>query len=341
MNAFLQDRAIRHQVYFQRLTLGEIQAIVGHLNADVLPDLIARLEAMGPNPRLEQLRDAVREVLHGGFRELRTRLTDDLVDIGGAEAQWQTSVFRQAVPVEIDYVLPPPEVLRAIVTARPFEGNVLGDWWKGIEANAQAGIETQLKIGMTEGETIDGMVRRIRGTRENGFKDGIIQDTRRNVAAVVRTATNHVSNEVRQETYRANEDVVKGWQFVATLDARTTLICAAHDGKVYDVGDTEEAPPLHFGCRSTTAPVLKSFEELGIPGLKELDAGDRASMDGQVPANQTYEGWLRGQPKSVQDEVLGPGRGELFRAGGISLDRFIDEKNRPLTLTELRRLEEE
>ncbi|MGA1296710.1 MAG: hypothetical protein ACO3X1_15490, partial [Burkholderiaceae bacterium] len=33
--------------------------------------------------------------------------------------------------------------------------------------------------------------------------------------------------------------------------------------------------------------------------------GKRASMGGQVPADMTYGEWLYGQPRSVQEDVLG------------------------------------
>jgi hypothetical protein len=58
-----------------------------------------------------------------------------------------------------------------------------------------------------------------------------------------------------------------------------------------------------------------------------------------VPATTTYEQWLKRQPASFQDTVLGPSRGKLFRNGDLSIGRFVDSQGRTLTLDELRRLE--
>jgi hypothetical protein len=62
-------------------------------------------------------------------------------------------------------------------------------------------------------------------------------------------------------------------------------------------------------------------------------------MDGQVPAETTYEDWLRTKPAAFQDEILGSEKGRLFRAGGLKLDAFVDRKGREYSLDELRRRE--
>ncbi|MNP87571.1 hypothetical protein D3C76_1885700 [compost metagenome] len=59
-------------------------------------------------------------------------------------------------------------------------------------------------------------------------------------------------------------------------------------------------------------------------------------MDGQVPQSTTYADWLRRQPASRQDEILGPARARLMREGGLKLEAFYSDKGRLLTLEELR-----
>jgi len=72
-----------------------------------------------------------------------------------------------------------------------------------------------------------------------------------------------------------------------------------------------------------------------LRGQDEL-FGTRASADGQVDANLSYGEWLKRQPAEVQDEVLGPTRGKLLRAGKLTMDRFYNDRGRYLTLDELR-----
>lgn len=58
---------------------------------------------------------------------------------------------------------------------------------------------------------------------------------------------------------------------------------------------------------------------------------------GQVPAETTYDQWLRRQSAAFQDDILGPTRGRLFREG-MTLDRFVDHTGRRVTLDELDRM---
>jgi SPP1 gp7 family putative phage head morphogenesis protein len=88
-------------------------------------------------------------------------------------------------------------------------------------------------------------------------------------------------------------------------------------------------------CRSTTVPVLKSWKELGLD-LAEADEGTRASMNGQVPASETYQTWLKRQPTGFQDDVLGVQRASLFRQGKLTVDKFVDESGKVYTMEQLR-----
>lgn len=84
--------------------------------------------------------------------------------------------------------------------------------------------------------------------------------SRRDAEAVTRTAVSYVANRARQKVYNANADIVKKLQYVATLDSRTTLICAWRDGKIYDLGK-EPTIPAHFRCRSVLVAYFDNDEE--------------------------------------------------------------------------------
>ena len=136
--------------------------------------------------------------------------------------------------------------------------------------------------------------------------------------------------------YARNKRLVKGVQWVSTLDGRTSAICRARDGQDYDP-EKGPRPPAHPNCRSGTTPVLKSWREMGLSGLPP---STRASMNGQVAEDLTYDAWLRKQPVSFQDEVLGQRKGRLFRAG-LKMDRFVNRAGDEYTLDELRQREAE
>jgi SPP1 gp7 family putative phage head morphogenesis protein len=351
-NEQLVDRGIRHAVHLTRLRNHVTRDVLALLNDDVLPDLQAklarRLERIatrgfdsGPwtTKRLREVIKTTRAQLAAGMDLAGERLVDSLREIGLTEAQWQAARVTAAIPSGLDLaaVVPGSRHVGSAITSRPFQGDLLSGWWSKLKRKAQDDIARQIQIGVTEGETNAAIVRRLAGTAAGRHMDGAFGGLRRNVASITQTATNHVSTQAREMTYEANSDLIKGVQIVATLDGRTTEICMSEDGEVYDVGDGPR-PPFHFNCRTTTVPVLKSLRELGFRSAG-LPPETRASMRGQVPARQTYGTWLRNQPAAVQDDVLGRTKGRLFRKHRLSVDSFVDDKRRVLTLPELRRKE--
>ena len=58
---------------------------------------------------------------------------------------------------------------------------------------------------------------------------------------------------------------------------------------------------------------------------------------GTVAADLNYDDWLRTQPASFQNEVLGQKKAVLFRKG-LKIDRFVDRAGRELSIPELREL---
>lgn len=82
---------------------------------------------------------------------------------------------------------------------------------------------------------------------------------------------------------------------------------------------------LHFNCRSTSTFVFKSWEELGIPGVK-IKGASRASMNGQVPIYMDYSSWVERQPMSTLTQVFGVERAQLIRDGKISPPDLFNDK---------------
>ena len=280
----------------------------------------------------------MRRIIDSVYEDATGALQVELEGLAEYEGQYQLDLFRKTVPLRIETVTPSAEQIIAAVNSRPFQGKLLREVYRELPQAAFRRVRDTIRGGFVEGRTTDQIVRDIRGTRAQGFKDGIVEQTRRQAEAVVRTAVNHTANTAREYTYERNSDLIKGVRWNATLDGRTTLICASRDGVVYKPGKGPR-PPAHFNCRSSTSPILKSWRELGFDA-DEVPQGTRASMNGQVPADQDYDAWLRRQPREFQDDVLGERKAALFRQG-VRVDRFVDRKGREYTLEQLKRRERE
>jgi SPP1 gp7 family putative phage head morphogenesis protein len=342
-NESLLDQTISHSVGIQRYSTATVRKIIAILNradANITEELKSRgVDGTYTTARLNKLLEALRVINSEAYAAVEKELNKDLYSLAHYEAEFQQKMITSVIPVKIDIVTPSASLLKAAVDSRPFQGKLLSEWYQGLEAGSRDRLRGTVRMGVVEGQTTDQIVKRVTGTQALQYKDGIQEVSRRGAEAMVRTSINHTVNASRTETYASNADVIKGVQWVATLDGRTTIICASRDGQVFPI-DSGPRPPAHTNCRSTTAPVLKSWKEMRI-SLSEAPEGTRASMDGQVAASTTYQSWLEGKSSAFQDDILGPTKGKLFRDGGLTLDKFVDRNGTEYTLDELRKRESE
>lgn len=347
VNDALRDRAIRHAVLILRYGTGVADQIVRLLNSaddEILEKLGARLAAIEERgfdigrkatARLERMLDEIGALNGAIYQRIEEALTDELVGFSTAEAGFQRDTLVTSIGADLGTTLPSPARLRAIVTETPMEGRLLASWAKGMEAGRMDRINQAVRLGMVQGEGTDKIVARIRGTKAARYEDGVLHISRRSAQAVVRTSVNHVSNVAAQTTWKENSHLVKGWQYLATLDSRTTVTCAGLSGQVFPIGEGP-IPPRHVNCRSLSVAVTKSFRELGVD-KDELPPGKRASMDGQVAGDTTFAKWLTMKGDAMQDTVLGKTRADLFRSGKLDLADFIKNDGTVLTLDQLRK----
>lgn len=319
INDALRNMAVSHAIGLRRLTTGTVRDIIAILD-EADDDLEAQIRKANPgtetSARLTQLLQALRYINREVYGKVESSLSAKLLDLALYEAEYQERSVAKVASIAM-LEAPTPARLLAVVTSDPFQGRILREWAEGMEAGRYDRMRAAIRIGWLEGEGVDQIVRRLRGTKAMKYKDGILELSRRSAQAVVRTAVNHTSNAARQLVYEKNPDLLEGWRFVSTLESNTCPICAAlDDGTVYPLGKGPQ-PPRHLNCRCAAAPVVKG---------------------GGATKRITFAKWFAEQSAEVQDDVLGPTRGKLYREGGLTLDKFADD-NRVYTLDELKRRE--
>lgn len=317
----------------------EVADMLGQEQAALAADLRDSLAAIaGFDPAsIQVLLDQIDRLTTEIFDKVEAQLDAALLALGAHEVDRQAQIFNSALPVGVDLSpLQPPgaELLAAIVNDLPMVGSTLSQAISDLAASQLRAIRGIIQQGLIEGQTIAQMVREVIGTKAQSYEDGVLAVTRRNAEALVITSVAHVTNQAREAFYRANTDVIASETFTATLDSRTTPLCRSLDGRVYPVGEGP-IPPLHFRCRSVRRPNLKSWRQLGF-NMADLPPGSRASMDGQVPGDLTYDQWLRGRSAQLQDQILGPTRGALYRKNlRMTMRSFVNNQGKTLTLDQL------
>ena len=331
----LADLYTVRQLLLNRLAAGE-QAKVNKQLLDIAREIERRLKTGKP------LTDFQGKRLDRAIADLQK-----LVKVTGPNfgelAQLEAAFARQAfVSVSIDAALPGASVIDRIANTSLVQGATMRQWFTKIQQQIAFDIERTIKTGVSLGDTNAQIARAIVGDGMRG--PGAFPRGRRDAMAVTRTAVQTIANDARLATFEANTDIVKGVQWISTLDSRTSDICIARSGLVWTLPgykpkghniEWQGPPPAHWACRSTIIPITKTFRELGLD-IDEVPPSTRASMDGQVAADLTFGDWLKGKPVEFADEMLGKGRAQLWRDGKITLQDLLNAQGQPLTLKELR-----
>ena len=327
-NTFLVDAASRRAALLQRYSAGLEKSMADRV-ADALKaaaiDIIT-IEGSDGKVRLETVNN-----YRGRITTAEAELWDELLELAIEEGEFSTEMFEEAISADIEKVPDidmTAQVSRAQIDVLPGQRVTIPSMLSQFTEAKAKQINTIIQDGFTEGLTQQQMVSRILEVEP-------LQ--RRQAASLARTGSNAVSSIARYSTMSANSDVLLGYEWVATLDDRTSLVCASRDGMVYPFSETSPKPPAHFSCRSTIVPKVDPRYDL-LSAVK----GDRPSVGAsgakEVSAQVTYGGWLKRQPPSFQNEVLGDARAKLFRNGGLAIGKFTNFDGRTYTLAELKRL---
>jgi len=341
----LKNIEIRNQVFLEGLKEGEHRKFAKFLR-DLSLQLIKRLESEGQTiqtkRRLQILLADFNEIQNLIYSEYTDLLTDDLEKTTIDQADFEAEALSRTVK-NFDSVLPAPAQLltasRIIpmsvqgLTSKPLLKPFIKDW----TTDSINRVNTVIQQGFAQGKTVNQMSLEIRGTKQQKFKNGVLGKINRDNRAIVRTSVQHVASVARTETMRQNSDVVKGYEWVSTLDSRTSSQCRGLDGRTFDIG-VGPLPPIHVNCRSTTVAVLDDRFDFLDKDAKRPAVGEKKI--GQVAADKTYYEWFTTESAKFQNSVIGVNRGKLLRNGGLTAEQFarwsLDKNFQPLTLDEMR-----
>ncbi len=285
--------------------------------------------------RLEKMLDTLAKEISKPAGEWRKSLEKQLKEFATYEIKYQTETISEWVGVNLT-----EPTFNQVWTAAKFNPVALSatnfvdfaGWLKSWEVDEVSRLVMGVKSGFVDGLTVRQILKNVVGA------GGLSDVSERNAMTMARTMTMHLASEARFETYKENDDIIDGYQIVATLDKRTSDICRSYDGqKFYFTDEKQPKPIFHANCRTTTKPILSSEFDFLDKGAKRPQKG--AEGPGQTDADVTYYSWLKTQPAAFQDEILGQAKGAIFRNSGLDAEEFrkltVDDLGKPLTLTEM------
>ena len=209
VNERLADAEVSHAISLQGYSNGVVRRMISLLNKadeELSAKLMAAVESMPPGSftvqRLDQLMLSVQAVNAQAYAALRRDLEAELLAYADYESGFQYSVMTSAVPQSVQAVVAvnaiSADMVYAAAMARPFQGKLLSELTRNIEAARMTRIRDAVRMGFIEGETVSQIVRRIRGTKSAGYADGLLEIDRRGAEAIVRLSLIHISEPTRR-----------------------------------------------------------------------------------------------------------------------------------------------
>lgn len=237
---------ISHQVWLQRNAsheVKELEPFIQQMRDEVRKQVLQFGDDNRTRQNLEKLLRDLEDILDGVTTDWQDKLTEDLQALGGYEADWTAKTL--TANVDAEFVTPSPEQVWSaakwnplVLNDKPADLFAMMAGWGDTEINR---LVTGVKMGFVQGKTTRQIVKEVVGL------GGLADISQRNAATVVRTAINHVSTQAREVTYKKNDDIIEKYEWVSTLDSRTSTICRARDGQKYDIGKGP-LPPAHPNC---------------------------------------------------------------------------------------------
>lgn len=182
---------------------------------------------------------------------------------------------------------------------------------KPLSADAYQAMRRELIRGIAAGTNPRDTAARIVRRAEQGFNGGLTR-----ALTIARTETLDAYRAAAQLSQAQHADVVTGWIWLADLTGRVCPACLSQHGTRHPVDDP--GPLGHQNCRCSRMPVVKTWAELGFPGITEPPS--------VVPDAQA---WFDSLPAAEQRAILGPTRLAAYQAGGYPMSAWSTRRSTP------------
>ena len=358
----LIDALSQHQAYLYRASTQSVNELTDQLNklsnaqllrlSELLEDLTEseckalqglNFSSKGKASRnIEEVKTILNEWFKSIDQDLSSEFEKSAVSLAVYEASYTSNLIANSVAVVSG------EKIYKTIKKTPYAGGQLVDYlFKDIASSLRKKVEYVIRDGISQGQTNQQIVQRIKGKKSLDYKDGILKTTEYEIERQVRAARSHISTATYIDTYRALcYEYVK---VVATLDGRTCKYCASIDGDVYPIDDpTRPRFPVHPNNRTTYVGCDKDGNIAGQRPfvmderkVKDIPKEERKHLIGKMDANTSFKEFFEQSDEFFQRTWLGKSKYELYKKGEYSIDKFADPLNkRGYTLTELKALDE-
>lgn len=244
--------------------------------------------------RLQQLQNQLDLVMKHVYQQEKDFSTAHYVDL--ANETYYKSIFdiQQRAGVGFSFSHIDQKQIDTVMNSKWSGKNYSKRIWDNTKSLAQ-NLKEELLINLVTGRT----EREVAKILENKFAQGASIARR-----LVRTESCYLSNQMEMKSYEELE--IEEYLYLATLDLRTSKICASLDGRRFLVSEQQpgvNCPPMHPWCRSTT---IAYISEKAMANMKRRAFNPKKGTWDIVPASMNYSEWyekyVKNNPEALAEQ---------------------------------------
>jgi SPP1 gp7 family putative phage head morphogenesis protein len=342
-----------HAVYLER--------VAAKLGNDVLPYLESIEERIGvvlnampnrilSNQELNAVRSEISKITSEELQAYATQYKLDNKELGEHEVAFHARTL-DSVTDGYESSIPSLGVLNSVAIGAPIKvgdnqfttyGRYVSSYWQQYTKV----IDDSVAAGFIQGGTNREIATRIRDAITLDSPDGDLSKAMRAAKTMTRTGTNHYATQATVAFVDANDRVLTGYRFLATLDNRTSRQCSANDQVVFKKGEPMPTPPLHPNCRSRLIYEIDgrfSFDDSASTRPSNFTDADGDRDPKRVSSKKTYHESLKAMSEEDRIAILGSPLGKALTK--MDADTFakslIDSTFEPLTISEMKKRDNE
>lgn len=255
-------------------------------------ELAAELESVAYQARLERLRQLQNEinlVMVEVYQQEKNFTTPFYADLAN-ETYYKTMFdIQQRIDIGFSFNHISEKQINKVLSMDWSGENYSKRIWKNTQ-NLAKDLREELLVNLLTGRTN----REAAEIISNKFASGASKARR-----LVRTESNFISSELNFEAYK--EAGIEEYQFLATLDLKTSKICRELDGKKFKVSERKvgvNCNPMHPWCRSTTVAVVdEKYAAQKMRSARAPETGEVIKVPQSMDYKEWYDKYVKGNPE--------------------------------------------
>ncbi len=344
VNQNITDGLIKHQTHFARLSKSEAKKalrIFKKYNIKFLGELKG-IKSAKKKSDIKKLLKEIRTIDEDLFQELLEYSNERLSAVYAEEIAFISALHQKALKKEFpkttfEFQTPreknfyEDEVMigehaKIIGGKLVVDGVTFSSMLLALQDSTYKKLEQKINYAFSSGEGYAYLEQELGETPEE-----FIQSTQKQYSNIFVAALLAVEDEANNDFQQENKNAFPFGYYVAVLDNKTTPVCMSLHGNRYPINEGPR-PPQHYNCRSQFIMEVDLDDELGhlypYNIIKE--------KMGHVKVYKDFDEFLRQQPTSFLEEILGFNRARLYKENKLPIKSYIDiNDNRFYTLEEM------